>query len=73
LVSGVLPKIEGSGIIYTLTVHDAERVAGWLKSRGINVEAYTGETGEQRESLENALLQNQIKSFGGRHPRWNGF
>ena len=62
-LAGVLPKIEGSGIIYTLTVHDAERVAGWLKSRGINVEAYTGETGEQRESLENALLQNQIKAL----------
>jgi ATP-dependent DNA helicase RecQ len=62
-LAGVLPKIEGSGIIYTLTVHDAERVAGWLKSRGINVEAYTSETGERREQLENALLQNQIKAL----------
>ena len=34
-----VPKLPGSGIVYTLTVHDAMRVAGWLKSQGINVES----------------------------------
>ena len=35
-----LPNISGSGIIYTLTVRDAERVADWLKTEGINAKAY---------------------------------
>lgn len=30
-----LPLLEGSGIIYTLTVKDAERVANWLKTQNI--------------------------------------
>ena len=53
----------GSGIIYTLTVRDANRVADWLRSRGLNVESYTSETGERREELENALLENRVKAL----------
>jgi ATP-dependent DNA helicase RecQ len=40
--------LEGHGIIYTLTVRDANQVADWLKDRGFAVEAYTGETGDRR-------------------------
>lgn len=58
-----LATLEGHGIIYTLTVHDAYQVADWLKTRGFNVEAYTGETGDRREELEQALLDNQIKAL----------
>lgn len=58
-----LPKIAGSGIIYTLTVRDAVGVAGWLQSRGIKAEAYTGETGDRRVELENALLNNEVKAL----------
>jgi ATP-dependent DNA helicase RecQ len=58
-----VPKIEGSGIIYTLTVRDAQRVADWLRSRGVNVEAYTSQTGDRRPELEDALLNNQIKAL----------
>ena len=58
-----LPKISGSGIIYTLTVRDASQVAEWLRSRGINAEAYSGETGERRVELENALLNNRVKAL----------
>ena len=36
-----LPKLPGSGIVYTLTIRDAEQVAAWLRHRGVNVEAYT--------------------------------
>ena len=54
-----LPKLPGSGIVYTLTVRDAEMVARWLKSQGINVEAYTRNTGERRPRLEQALLDNK--------------
>jgi ATP-dependent DNA helicase RecQ len=56
-----VPNLHGSGIIYTLTVRDAVRVAGWLQSRGIKAESYSGETGERRVELENALLENRVK------------
>ena len=58
-----VPVLEGHGIIYTLTVRDANLVAAWLKTRGINVEAYTGETGDRRVELENALLNNDAVSY----------
>lgn len=58
-----IPLLEGHGIIYTLTVRDANLVADWLKTRGINVEAYTGETGDRRVELENALLNNEVKAL----------
>lgn len=58
-----LTTLQGHGIIYTLTVRDAYQVADWLKSQGFNVEAYTGETGDRREELEQALLQNKVKAL----------
>ena len=58
-----LPRIPGSGIVYTLTVRDAVQLAGWLQSRGIQAEAYSGETGERRVELENALLENRVKAL----------
>ena len=58
-----LPSLSGSGIVYTLTVPDAEMVAAWLLSRGIEVAAYTGETGPNRKALEQALLDNQVKAL----------
>lgn len=61
-LAGQLAALPGHGIIYTLTVHDANQVADWLKSRGFNAEAYTGKT-ENREELELALLHNQVKAL----------
>jgi ATP-dependent DNA helicase RecQ len=58
-----VPELPGNGIIYTLTIRDAEQVARWLRSHGIDVEAYTGETGAGREELENALLGNRVKAL----------
>lgn len=58
-----LASLDGHGIIYTLTVRDANLVADWLKTRGFNVEAYTGETGERREEFEQALLGNGVKAL----------
>ncbi|TDW59264.1 RecQ-like ATP-dependent DNA helicase [Novosphingobium sp. PhB55] len=58
-----LETLEGHGIIYALTVRDAHQVASWLKSRGHDVEAYTGETGDRREVLEQALLDNRVKAL----------
>lgn len=56
-----IPTIEGSGIVYVLTVRDAVQVADWLKLKGIVAESYTGETGSRRVELENALLENRVK------------
>jgi len=55
--------LPGHGIIYTLTVRDAVQVADWLKSRDLNVESYTGETGDRRPELEQALLENRVKAL----------
>lgn len=58
-----LPALPGHGIIYTLTVPDTKRVSEWLRSKGLNVEAYSGQTGEQRPALEDALLSNNVKAL----------
>lgn len=58
-----LPALPGHGIIYTLTVRDAEQVSKWLHSHGLDVAAYTSETGDQRPDLEDALLRNRIKAL----------
>lgn len=58
-----LATLQGHGIIYTLTVRDAHQVADWLKTRGFTIEAYTGETGDRRETLEKALLDNEVKAL----------
>lgn len=55
-----LPALPGSGIVYTLTVRDAERVADWLTARGISARAYHGDTID-REQLEQDLLANRLK------------
>jgi len=57
-----LPQIQGSGIVYTLTIRDAERLAEWLRQKGIDAWAYHSETGN-REELEERLLGNQIKAL----------
>jgi ATP-dependent DNA helicase RecQ len=58
-----VPALLGNGIIYTLTVRDAVQVSQWLQSRGLNVASYTGETGENRAELEQALLANRVKAL----------
>lgn len=58
-----LDSLQGHGIIYTLTIRDANQLADWLKTRGFNVEAYTGKTGDRREELEQALQENKVKAL----------
>jgi ATP-dependent DNA helicase RecQ len=46
----------GPGLVYCLTVSEAERVAGFLAEQGVSVAAYTGSTPpEDRESIESSL------------------
>ena len=57
-----IPELPGSGIVYTLTTRDADRVSEWLRANGIDSHAYhAGKTDEERQALERALLANDIK------------
>ncbi|MFO0828089.1 MAG: RecQ family ATP-dependent DNA helicase [Phycisphaerales bacterium] len=65
----VVPQLRGSGIVYTLTQRDAERVAQWLKLKGIDAEAYHADVDDPenavalREELERRLLANDLKAL----------
>ncbi|MBA2497158.1 MAG: RecQ family ATP-dependent DNA helicase, partial [Acidimicrobiia bacterium] len=56
----VVPRLEGSGIVYCLTVGDAEVVAAWLVDQGLAATAYHGSS-DGREEVEQALLENRVK------------
>ncbi|GAA2803556.1 RecQ family ATP-dependent DNA helicase [Kribbella solani] len=62
-----LPKLPGSGIVYTLTVADAQRLAAVVQEaygRDVPVAAYTGQLDAgERESLEDALRDNRLKAL----------
>ncbi|MEX3025794.1 RecQ family ATP-dependent DNA helicase [Proteus sp. STS61-E] len=65
----VIPTLPGTGIVYTLTVRDAEQVAKWLSANGIDARAYHGSVEAEgfensnayRQHLEELLLNNQLK------------
>lgn len=65
----VIPRLPGTGIIYTLTVRDAEQVANWLNLNGIDARAYHGnvlaegysDSNQYRLALEDSLLNNGLK------------
>ncbi|MEI7825383.1 MAG: RecQ family ATP-dependent DNA helicase [Chlorobiaceae bacterium] len=62
-----IPALSGSGIVYTLTQRDAERVAEWLRINEINAQAYHADIQNRedgtsiKEQLEQQLLNNEIK------------
>ena len=59
-----LSELPGSGIVYCLTVSAAEDVAAALSAAGHRVAAYTGRTDtDERERLETALRDNQVKAL----------
>ncbi len=62
-VADALDAFAGSGIVYALTVAEAQRLAGFLKSCGFEVAAYHGalET-EARQTIEDALRRNALKA-----------
>jgi ATP-dependent DNA helicase RecQ len=63
-IAAQLRAIEGSGIIYTLTVAAARDVATLLRDLGHEVAAYTGATDTaEREQLEADLLANRVKAL----------
>jgi ATP-dependent DNA helicase RecQ len=62
-VGHALADMPGSGIIYVLTVAEADKLAGFLSSAGYTCRAYTGQmSNEEREVIEGQLLRNEIKA-----------
>jgi ATP-dependent DNA helicase RecQ len=62
-VADALDALPGSGIVYVLTVAEAERLAGFLQSCGHEVAAYTGQLdAELRVEVEERLRANQVKA-----------
>ncbi|MBG6017159.1 RecQ family ATP-dependent DNA helicase [Proteus mirabilis] len=65
----VIPTLLGTGIVYTLTIRDAEQVAEWLRTNGIDARAYHSNaefvgfenSNVYRQHLEELLLNNQLK------------
>ena len=57
-----IPNMPGSGIVYTLTVRDADRIAQWLQQNDIEAEAYHSKV-EGREELESRLMENRLKAL----------
>ncbi len=59
-----LDELAGSGIIYTLTVAAAHETASFLRDRGHDVAAYTGQDDHaERKAAEDSLLANEVKAL----------
>jgi ATP-dependent DNA helicase RecQ len=62
-VADALDTLPGSGIVYVLTVAEADRLAGFLQSCGHDVAAYTGQLdGDARVDIEERLRTNEVKA-----------
>ncbi|MBF6243496.1 ATP-dependent DNA helicase RecQ [Nocardia elegans] len=73
-LSRQLGELPGSGIIYTLTVAAAHDLADVLADHGYPVAAYTGRTEPgERETLEQALLDNEVKALAATSALGMGF
>jgi ATP-dependent DNA helicase RecQ len=61
-LAGQIPGLPGSGIVYTLTIRDADRVAEWLRQNNVDAHAYHKNVPvQQKLALEQALLANEVK------------
>ncbi|MEX0826158.1 MAG: RecQ family ATP-dependent DNA helicase [Acidimicrobiia bacterium] len=61
-LAGTIPGLAGSGIVYTLTIKGAQRVARWLRSQGVDAVAYSSETpDEERIDIERRLSDGSLK------------
>jgi ATP-dependent DNA helicase RecQ len=67
LLAHLLKSIPGSGIIYCTTTRDCQLVTEWLQQQGFNVKAYFADveefTEDKRTTLENQLLNNEVKAL----------
>lgn len=68
-LSQYIPLISGTGIVYTLTKHDAKKVSQWLNNNNIQAKAYYSgvnhsdfaNSNDYRQFLETSLLNNELK------------
>ncbi|QIK74859.1 RecQ family ATP-dependent DNA helicase [Nocardioides piscis] len=59
-----LAEQPGSGIVYCLTVAATQEVAAFLRDRGHEVAAYSGQTDPtERAALESALVEGRVKAL----------
>jgi ATP-dependent DNA helicase RecQ len=59
-----LAEQPGSGIIYCLTVAATQEIADYLRSRGHDVAAYSGQTDPtERQALEQDLITGKVKAL----------
>jgi ATP-dependent DNA helicase RecQ len=59
-----LAEQPGSGIVYCLTVAATQEIADYLRSRGHEVAAYSGQTETtERQALEQDLLSGRVKAL----------
>ncbi len=62
-IADALEQLPGSGIVYVLTVDEAERLTAFLRSCGHAVDAYSGQTdADTRVKVEDRLRYNQVKA-----------
>ena len=63
-LAAYLRHAPGSGIVYCLTVSAALEVAEYLRTAGVEVAAYTGQTdAAERERLEEDLKANRVRAL----------
>ena len=56
-----IARQSGAGIVYALTTHDCERIAGWLVSQGIDAVAYhAGRGDDERRDIEQRLIEDRV-------------
>jgi len=61
-LAGMVAGLPGTGIVYCLTILDAEMAAKWLRSRGVQAVAYSGGADDiARERIERRLRTNDVK------------
>ncbi|MFM7057943.1 MAG: RecQ family ATP-dependent DNA helicase [Planctomycetota bacterium] len=62
-IAEAMQSLPGSGIIYALTVAEAERLAAFLRECGFDVPAYTGQMEtDDRLQIEDRLRRNELKA-----------
>lgn len=59
-----LPKLQGAGVVYTLTINESERTAQWLRDNSIDAHAYHADLPDtRRQELESAFMGNHVKAL----------
>jgi ATP-dependent DNA helicase RecQ len=59
-----IPQLEGTGIVYCLTVAQTAEVSAFLRSQGIDARAYSSDTPtEERAALEADFKANRLKAL----------